>query len=65
VLFELGETNRLGQVKAETGRAAFGEVVFHAIAAQGDARQRESLAELAHQFVAGQVRQAEVADDEI
>src|SRR5581483_1387703 len=57
--------DRLGQVALEAGFLALADVALRAVAAQGDALDRALRTERAHQVVAGAVREADVADDDV
>src|SRR4051794_30241634 len=60
--FELGEVDGLGHVGRESGIPAALDVFFHAVAGQGDRRDRSApVDDLAHQLQAAAVGQADVA----
>ena len=49
----------------ESGGAAFGDVLLHAIASDADAFQTVAVTQLFHQFQAALIGQSQIADDKV
>jgi len=62
---QLRDRGGLHDMGGEAGIARAFEVLFHAIATEGDAAQAVGGAQFLHQFHAGAVGQPEIGDDEI